>query len=170
MQLRAHCKTFAPAISWLQDVWQAISGTRPPATADAIITAQPGGWAPSKLDEPLWHALRLTVLFSIWACRCSPDPTQRNARAAVQNAVEAITADIRLQFNRQFLAKELCRSLPPHVRRMQQRRPQPDTFSVWLRPQLASININAAGRQQLTVHLSTAHPVPCPPPPAGAPN
>jgi hypothetical protein len=137
---------------------------------DVIITGQPGpAWpqAPKKADAALWHALRLSLLFHVWACRCADDAGERNAYTAVRLTIESITADIKLQYNRSYHAQQLQRSLPPRVLRMQRRRPAADTLSVWLRPQLATLTgpAGSQGPQCLVVHLSRTQPIAAPLPP-----
>lgn len=166
-----HCPAFAPAITWLQDLWEAISGHRPPSSPDVIITGQPGpAWpqAPEKTDAALWHALRISLLANVWACRCADDTAERNAHTAVRLTIEGITADIKLQYNRSYHTEQLQRSLPPRVLRMKRRRPAADTLSVWLRPQLASLQANPSGPQspqRLITHLSMTQPIAAPLPP-----
>ena len=72
------CPAFAGAKDWLLDLWQHISGVRPPDTAAAIVADEPGacpaGQQPAEERAHLWQALRLTLLRHIWAARCSSDP------------------------------------------------------------------------------------------------
>jgi exonuclease III len=65
------CPAVRPAIDWLCSTWEAVTGDRPPATAEVIIAADPRAWTPSvKRERALWTVLRLTTLQIIWARRC----------------------------------------------------------------------------------------------------
>lgn len=171
------CPAFAGAVTWLQDVWEALSGQRPPATLEVIVAGQPGAWPgePSKGSAAAdrWHALRLTLLYHIWAARCSNDAQQRSARAVVVATVDALRADIRLQFNRAFCGRELQRYLPPGVMAMRRLAAARHTFAVWDHPLLACVRQPEPPLQPwpplavepsplLELVLDVDHPVPAP--------
>ena len=80
------CPAVKPVIDWLCDTWEAIDGSRPPATAAVIIAADPRAWTPGgKRERALWTVLRLTTLQLIWAQRC-----RRNASTTPLSAVGVV--------------------------------------------------------------------------------
>ena len=169
-----HCPAYRAAVEWLADVWAAVSGgTRPPLDARVIVADEPGAWpgAPADGMRPLWHALRLTVLFCIWEARCSAFPEARTAAVAVRAAVAMLRADIRHHYVRAREREWACRQLPPRVVSMRRGQPDPESFAVWVAAGLARVAPPPAGSHAgptLEVLLSETFPVPAPAPPAGA--
>jgi hypothetical protein len=171
-------------VTWLQDLWEALEGARPPATLEVIVAGEPGAWAAEPAaDSPegrRWHALRLTLLYHIWAARCSADSAQRSAHAVTRATVAALRADIRLQYNRQHCAQQQQRHLPARQLAMRRLQPERACFDVWEHPLLARLGAHppaTAGPQPPLTHprprplellLDVDNPVPIPAAPAAA--
>ena len=70
------CPAYRPVVFWLLDVWESLTGVWPPLDPAVLIAAEPSAWpaAPGGGRLLAWHALRLTVLHSIWCARCSGVP------------------------------------------------------------------------------------------------
>ena len=176
------CPAFAGAVGWLADVWEAVGGARPPTTADVIISDRLSTWPqapPPGKQRQLWRALRSTLLFHIWAARCSADSTRHSAHAAVAATVAAVREDVQLQFNRTYCALSLQRHLPTCVLAMRRLRAACHHFDAYNEPALVTVGPMPAAPPQppglpaapalpplLVIRLSLAHPVPAPPPPA----
>jgi hypothetical protein len=181
--LFCECPVFADAKGWLLDVWQDISGVRPPDTAAALVADEPEAW-PSG-DRPgagdrmlLWQALRLTLLFNIWAARCSDDPAQRSSRAVVKRTVDTLRDTVVQHFHRTYHRTTLLRCLPKACFARQQQKPSAANLRVWLVPAIASVHVDRAALheqlhqeqrdphrlepQRLQLHLSMTHPVQAP--------
>jgi hypothetical protein len=183
-------------VEWLRDLWEALGGPRPPASLEVIVAGEPGAWAAGpaegSTDEQRWHALRLTLLYHIWAARCSGDSAQCSAHAVVCAAVAAVRADIRLQYNRQYCAVQQQRHLPARQLAMRRLKAAPSTFEVWLHPRIAQLDTDtapqpaappaappaaapqpqpapAASPPALKLLLDVDSPVPAPPPPPPPP-
>jgi hypothetical protein len=158
------CPSFAGAKDWLLDLWQHISGARPPDTAAAVVADEPGAWPagqqPAGERAHLWQALRLTLLRHIWAARCSGDPEQQHARAVVSATVSCVRAEVQQLYNCSYMRDHLSRALPPRIVRQrqqrfafrqppdqqqQQRHPSADRLRVWLVPAIATVAAPPAG-------------------------
>ena len=170
------CPSFAAAMDWLLDVWQHIKGSRPPKDARVIIAADPAAaWPPASMppaDVQLWTALRLMLLYHVWAARGSQDVQQRSAAVAVRAAIAAIRREVELQFNRLRLEGGRGADLPPRLRRITAPLQAPCSFDdVWKRSGLVRVDppVAAGGQPRLVVLLSDSWPVPAPAPPAGPP-
>ena len=180
------CPAFAGAVQWLSDLWVALGGAAPPLTLEVIVAGEPGAWpaAPAEdSDEAArWHALRLTLLYHIWAARCSRDSRQQSARAVVTTTVAALCSDIRLQYNRAFCAQLLQRHLPNRQLAMRRLAPAQPTFVVWLHPKVARLRERSPMQPRppsgvdpppelellLDIHRPVPAPAAPPPPPAAA--
>ena len=180
------CPAFSGAKGWLQDLWESISGSRPPDTAAAIVADAPDAWPAGQRPVGdqllLWQALRLSLLFNIWAARCSDDPEQRSSRAVVAATVAAVRGEVQMQFHRTYQRSALLRALPAAVFSRQQQRPPTANLGIWLCPAIASVTTAAQQQQpaagqppppppvrRLTLHLTLQHPVPAPPAAPGEP-
>jgi hypothetical protein len=180
------CPAFVGAKDWLLDLWESISGHRPPDTAAAIVADAPGAWPadqrPAGDQLLLWQALRLTLLSHIWAARCSDDPQERSSRAVVAATIAAVRGEVQTHFHRAYQRSALLRALPAAVFSRQQQRPPTANLGVWLCPAIATVTTAAQQQQQpaagqppprparrLTLHLSLQHPVPAPPAALGEP-
>ena len=161
------CPAFAGAKDWLLDLWQHISGVRPPDTAAAIVADEPGAWPagqqPVEERALLWQALRLTLLRHIWAARCSGDPEQQHARAVVSATVSCVRAEVQQLYNCSYMRDHLARALPPRIvrqrqqqlafrqqpdqqrQRQQQRHPSAERLLVWLDPAIATVAPSPTG-------------------------
>jgi hypothetical protein len=160
-KLFLECPTYAPALQWLLDLWQHITGHRPPADATVLIAADPGAWpdAPDGVRAQLWLALRLIVLHSIWDARCSRDTTRKTARAVVLAAVRTLREEMLLQFNHSTFEARLQRVLPPAVMQVQRLAEASNSLDVWLASGLCSLS---ADGQRLNFALDGSRPVPAP--------
>jgi hypothetical protein len=154
-----------------------LGGAAPPLTLEVIVAGEPGAWqgAPRpRSDAGLrWHSVRLTLLYHIWAARQSQDSRQQSAHAVVTATVDALRADIRLQYNRRYCSSQLQRHLPARqlaMRRLAAARP---TLDVWLHPKIARLHEVTALQPTpplgydlpptLELVLDVQHPVPAPP-------
>ena len=165
------CPVYRPAVQWLADLWQHISGSRPPVEAAVIIADQPGAWAaaPTGEQQRLWTALRLVVLHAVWEARCSRDAARQTARAVVLAVIASLREEMSLQFTRWRLADTGRRDLPPHVMKMRRLEAAPDDFDVWQSSGLCSVEQVSfyGGRtfmpRRLNLLLDDLQPVPVPP-------
>jgi hypothetical protein len=105
------CPAVAPAIDWLLQAWQVLSGssTPPPRTAAVLLADDIGAWPensrPSRKSElKLWTRLRVHVLGAIWKIRCQRSllsfHQESFARRAITTAVDAIVEAIQRDFLR----------------------------------------------------------------------
>lgn len=171
------CPTYRPAVEWLLDLWEAVSGHRPPAEAMVVITADPAaGWeaAPTGQAALVWTALRCTVLYHVWAARCSPLSADKSAAAVVLASIASVSSEIRLHFNRACLARD-TRDIPKALLRVAAPLSgsgggdeDDGAFDVWVSSRLARVEAPATpgGRRRLYILLSAVHPVPAPTPAA----
>ena len=100
------CPAAAPAIDWLLQAWQHLSGapSAPPRTAAVLLADDIGAWPedsrPSTPEEiALWTRLRVNVLGAIWRVRCQRDLAldlrqESFARKAIAIAIDTLTEDI----------------------------------------------------------------------------
>ena len=160
------CPAFAGAKDWLLDLWQHISGARPPDTAAAIVADEPGAWPagqqPAEERAHLWQALRLTLLRHIWAARCSGDPEQQHALAVVSATVSCVRAEVQQLYNCSYMRDHLTRALPPRIVRQRQQRfafrqqpvdqqqqqqqhPSAYRLLAWLHPAIATVAPSPTG-------------------------
>ena len=141
-------------------------GERPPLDAATIVAAAPQSWRPSDAARlPAWHALRLTLLHSIWSVRCAKDGTRPGAASAVRLAIARVTEEVQLQYRRARQRAAQERALPPSVLSVHRLRPSEDTFAVWQRLGLCvelSGGSAPGGARHLVVLLSSTYPVPAP--------
>jgi hypothetical protein len=87
------CPTVRPAVTWLLDVWQAVSGERPPRSAAVIIADDHRVWAPRhKYAARLWSRLRVAFLGCLWERRCARHRLTSGSSFAAHVAVATITA------------------------------------------------------------------------------
>ena len=62
------CPATAQTIQWLCQIWGAITGQMPPATAAVLLAADASVWQPDTAAlQQAWHRLRLATLHSIWS-------------------------------------------------------------------------------------------------------
>jgi len=101
------CVKIRDAVSWLLDVWEAISGSRPPRDARVILLDDDRVWSPVVAPR-LWHLLRLTVLTAIWRARCSRIQYQSEVDGDLaQAAIAAAERDICMAINRDWARSRL---------------------------------------------------------------
>jgi hypothetical protein len=62
------CPCVSPACDWLLDVWQALSGVRPPRDARVILGDDDRVWAPDAPLGPVWQVLRVLYMHAVWRC------------------------------------------------------------------------------------------------------
>lgn len=180
--LFVRCPTMAPAVTWLQDLWQHLAGVRPPADVLVLVADQPGAWAeapaPSSREGRLWSVLRLTLLYCIWSAFASKDQQARSAAAVVRAAIETIRSEISVAYGRHTFERYLVNAAPPRVASMR-RSPPANNFFVdfWVASGLcividadpgAIVAAQAAQdgrrpRPKLVIRLSDAEPVQAPP-------
>jgi hypothetical protein len=159
------CPAYRPALEWLARLWERLTGERPPLDAAAIITAEPASWRPADAALlPVWHALRLTVLYGIWSVRCAIDGTVPCAASVVRLVVRRVTEEIQLQYRRARQRAAMERALPPAVLATHRQRPSKDGFAEWQRLGLCVELTPSApgGLSHMVVMLSDTHPVPAP--------
>ena len=105
------CPAVAPAIDWLLQAWQVLSGstTPPPRTAAVLLADDIAAWPqesrPSRKSEvSLWTRLRVSVIGAIWKVRCQRSTLSLRresfARCAIATAVSALVEAIQRDFLR----------------------------------------------------------------------
>jgi hypothetical protein len=162
------CPAYRPAVNWLLDVWQAVSGVRPPESATVVIADDWRSWpdAPEGPRAALWTALRLTVLFSIWSARMSKDSQQQTAAAVVRSAIAMLRAEMHLQFNRVQLHGDLALDIPQQLLRVHSEvQPTEDSFiNVWVNGGMCRRQpaVEDGQAETLEVLLTDTHPVAAP--------
>ena len=158
------CPTYRPAVDWLLDVWHAVKGVRPPLSAAVVVAGDPATpWpgCPSGHDAACWLALRLTVLFHVWAARQSGAATQQSAAAVVRAAIASLRQEVVLAYNHahhsadDFVVPQRLLGLPPSQRRR-------GSFDVWLASGLVRVDVDGSGQRSLRVLLSDSWPVAAP--------
>ena len=166
------CPTYRPAVLWLLDLWQHISGTRPPDCARVIVADEQGVWQqapnPGSAHASLWMVLRTMLLQCIWVARESRDSRKQTAGAVVRSFIAAVRAEIQLHYNRSHrLSAGLLLDLPPPVlalHRLELR--ADDVFAgVWLDSGLCRVDMTSGvgGQPHLVLLLTAANPVAAPP-------
>lgn len=172
----------APAITWLRDLWQHLTGVRPPADALVLVADQPGAWAaapaPASREGRLWSVLRLTLLYCIWSAFASKDQHACSAAAVVRAAIGALRSEIAVAYGRHTFERCLINAAPPRVASMRRSRPANNFFvDFWVASGLcvvvdddpaAVIAAHAAQdgrrpRPRLVIRLSDTEPVQAPP-------
>jgi hypothetical protein len=99
------CPVVQPAVTWLCDVWKALSGEEPPRDAAVLIADDHRVWAPADKDTArLWTRLRVAFMGSLWATRCNShramaDGTPFATRVAAAT-VAALTSAIKRDWRR----------------------------------------------------------------------
>ena len=159
------CPAYRPAVEWLASLWDKLAGERPPLDAACIITAEPSSWRPADAAlVPAWHALRLTLLHSIWSVRCSTDGTLPSAASVVRLMIRRVTEEVHLQYRRARQRIAMERALPPEVLATRRLRPSKDGYAEWQRLGLCTELSPSVpgGTSHLVVLLSSTHPVPAP--------
>ena len=84
------CPAVAPAVDWLLDVWHALSGARPPRTAEVILADLPTANTPM---HPLWTRLRVALLGCIWHCRCIRHTMPHSPNSSLATTAAAMAVD-----------------------------------------------------------------------------
>jgi hypothetical protein len=135
--LFVRCPTMAPAITWLQDLWQHLTGKRPPADPLVLVADQPGVWVeaptPSSREGRLWSVLRLTLLYYMWSAFASNDPQRLSAAMVVREAIEGIRAEILVSHGRYTFERHLIHNVSPRFASMRRSRPANNFFvDFWL--------------------------------------
>jgi len=151
-------------MEWLLDVYEALAGRRPPADPRVIIADELGRWADApadKLQQQLWQALRLTVLYRIWAARCSKDSVLQSPSAVASAVVTDLRKEMHLQYRRSRRREVMSQHLPPRVLEMRRLKPKTDSLKVWLESGLCSVSAQP-GHDDLSISLTEAWPVPIP--------
>jgi hypothetical protein len=69
------CPCVRPAVDWLLDTWHAISGVRPPLDARVLLADDHRVWEPGGALGELWTLMRLTLLHAAWSLRCKRQAT-----------------------------------------------------------------------------------------------
>jgi hypothetical protein len=151
-------------VEWLLDVFEALTGHRPPADPRVIIADELGCWANAPTDQDhqqLWQALRLLALYHIWEARMSKDACKQTPSAVATAVVHAVRAEMRVQFKRSHERETAADHLPPRVLEMRRLQPKHHSFQVWLASGLCSVS-NQHGYNRVNLALSTSWPVPLP--------
>ena len=97
------CPEVQPAVAWMYDTWQHLSGIVVPRVPRVFLADDPLLW-PGKPDNAallrLWHFLRITTIGAIWRIRCSRNErshqgsfARRIALLVVQSVNSAISRD-----------------------------------------------------------------------------
>lgn len=169
--LFVQCRTYRPAVEWLASVWEALSGHKPPLDAAVIVADDPAAdWQhrPQGPKHQLWTALRLTLLYHVWAASRSQRVEQRSAAAVVRAVIASVSQEITHQFTLQQL-QQSCASVPQRLLRRLDPGGGADHFdSVWADSGLVRVSAPAAqpapraAQPRVTVLLSESFPVSAP--------
>lgn len=67
------CSKVQRAVGWLLDLYERISGRRPPRDARVLLVDDHRVWQPggSREEQLLWQRLRLTFVYNVWKARSS---------------------------------------------------------------------------------------------------
>ena len=155
------CPAARPALVWLQDLWEAVAGERPPLAARIFLADDHRVWHPGEAAlGQLWTLLRVAMLHAIWHCRSYRQETVGSFSAA---AVTRVVVYVRTAIERDWLrANEdvrLLSDMPADYFRG--RDPQialDDFLACWAhRDVLCSVHDG-----HLALHISIQAPVPVP--------
>lgn len=94
-----------PALEWLEQLWQRISGQVPPRDAATWLQGVEGQWSVVSQNSTraiTWRIMRLTLLSTAWGLRCRRGRTgqQFAARDAIAVFVERIRRLVEADFQR----------------------------------------------------------------------
>ncbi|MEB3185796.1 MAG: hypothetical protein VKM97_07925, partial [Cyanobacteriota bacterium] len=162
------CPDVAPVVQWLLDLWQRISGGRPPDDPAVVLADDPrsataGGsaWRPTGDNAyDLWTHLRLAVLYQIWIHR-SRQRSGTGGCSAV-SIMRAAIDDIRAQMHRDWLraTADVITEAQLNEDEFNGRRPEIHLSAFVSRWALNNVLCTVDEAQKaLTVHLTYAHPV-----------
>ena len=104
------CEKVTGAIDWLLDLFEAISGRRPPRDPRVLLADDHRIWGPGGSEEErlLWQRLRLTVLHHIWRARCSRHPYQeRGTRDLSAKVISGAAEDLQRAIRRDWARTRL---------------------------------------------------------------
>mgnify|MGYP007049804946 CR=1 FL=1 len=87
------CPVVQPAVRWLWDLWQQISGHPPPLNPAILIVGDPSIWRPPPALCLLWLRLRVTFLHTIWKLRHRRRLTNQPLTSPAIVAVAAATLE-----------------------------------------------------------------------------
>jgi exonuclease III len=162
--LFVQCHTYRPAVDWLVCLWEAVSGHRPPLDAAVLVADDPAAaWQhrPQGAKHQLWTALRLTLLYHVWAASRSQHTEQRSAAAVVRAAIASVSREITHQFTLQQL-QQSCAAVPQRLlRRLDPGGGKTHFASVWAESGLVRVS-GQTTHLRLEVLLSDSFPVAAP--------
>ena len=153
------CPMVQPAVRWLWDLWQQLSGHAPPLNPAVLIVGDPSLWSPPPALCLLWLRLRATFLHTIWKLRHRRQVTNQALTSPV--VVSATAASLERSIREDFLCatQDLPKQsgLGPRWFRGRARRQTLGDFQrKWcVRGVLASVHGNPPS---LTVHVPTRIP------------
>ena len=172
------CPAYAAAREWLADLWQAVSGHRPPLTAAVLMADCSSAW-PQHPSSPslaeLWSAVRISWLHAVWLTHRQPNASQRHSNAVVGRAVATLREQMRVRFGWCDIGSQVLDHLPTRLGRSPAKQMAIDKFrSCWAHGGVLCQTSEAAnGALSLVVKLTMVAPVPAPlpppPPPGGEP-
>ena len=156
------CPAARPALVWLQDLWEAVAGERPPLDARVLLADDHRVWRPGEEAAlgQLWTLLRVAMLHAVWQCRSYRHELVGSFSAA---AVTRVVVYVRTAIERDWLrANEdvrLLSDMPADYFRGRDPQMEMDAFlACWAhRGVLCSIHGG-----HLALHLSLQAPVPMP--------
>jgi len=162
--LFVQCPTYRPAVEWLARLWDAISGHRPPLEAAVLVADDPAAhWQhrPQGAKHQLWTALRLTLLYHVWAASRTQHMEQRSAAAVVRAVIASISREISHQFTLQQL-QHSCASVPQRLlRRLDPGGGTTHFAAVWEDSGLVRVS-GPTSHPRIEVLLSVSFPVAAP--------
>jgi len=162
--LFVQCPTYRPAVEWLARLWDAISGHRPPLVAAVLVADDPAAhWQhrPQGAKHQLWTALRLTLLYHVWAASRTQHMEQRSAAAVVRAVIASISREISHQFTLQQL-QHSCDSVPQRLlRRLDPGGGTTHFAAVWEDSGLVRVS-GPTSHPRIEVLLSVSFPVAAP--------
>ena len=99
----AQCPVAVGAWQWLQAVWLQVDPAAGPFPLDQqLVLLDEGPWRPTLECRSLWDYMRVLMLHSIWAARCSAaaDSGSHTAQAVVGRFVAALRRQVEMDWQR----------------------------------------------------------------------
>ena len=157
------CPAVVPAVSWLCNLFAAVSGQpAPPADPQVLLADSYAAWQPQPSSlQFLWTNMRLTFLHSVWQLRCRRSLTHQpfGSLAVAGAVVRALRAAMQRDWTR--VSRDLTRLEPAYQEWFRGRDPSLDRQAFEQRWAYRGVLCRVAGNS-LHLRLSLDGPVPAP--------
>ena len=153
------CPMVQPAVRWLWDLWQQISGQPPPLNPAVLIVGDPSLWSPPPALCLLWLRLRVTFLHTLWRLRHRRRLTNQPITSPAVVAVTAATLERAIRADFLCATQDLPQKSGLGRRWFRSRKKQP-TLGEFVRQWCArGVLATVSGTSpSLTVHIPTRIP------------